>query len=152
MLKLGFYKDPCGCWMGQPPGHLCPRQSAATCKEQADLPPGVSQGHLLPPSSGQLRTPGCVISRLLAPPLASAQLARAPRSTPPLALPVMPRPHCPRPTPSPSAGPATSPKKGQRQVRDEAGPHVRVILLTCGTSCPPQGALPSLQVTARHGV
>lgn len=73
-LKFGFYKDPCGCWMGQPLGHLCPRESAATCKEQADLPPGVSQGHLLPPSSGQLRAPGCVTSRLLAPPLAPASL------------------------------------------------------------------------------
>lgn len=64
-LKLGFYKDPSGCWMGRPPDHLCPRQSAATCKEQAS--PGVSQGHPLPPSSGQLQAPGCVTSRLLAP-------------------------------------------------------------------------------------
>lgn len=64
-LKLGFYKDPRGCWMGRPPDHLCPRQSAATCKEQAS--PGVSQGHPLPPSSGQLQAPGCVTSRLLAP-------------------------------------------------------------------------------------
>lgn len=155
-LKLGFYKDPRGCWMGRPPDHLCPRQSAATCKEQAS--PGVSQGHPIPPSliraaaGTRLRDQQAPGSWLLAPPLAPAQLARTPRSTPLLALPVMPQPHCPRPTPSPSAGPATSPKKGQRQVRDETGPHVRVTLLTCGTSCPPQGALPSLQVTARHGV
>lgn len=33
-LKLGFYKDPRGCWMGRPPDHLCPRQSAPPARSR----------------------------------------------------------------------------------------------------------------------
>lgn len=113
-LKLGFYKDPRvldGPAPWAPVSQAIGRHLQGAGRSSSWRLSGVS-----PPSSSQpLQAPAWLTSRLLAPPLTPAQLARAPRSTPLPALPVMPRPHCPRLTPSPSAGPATSPEKGQRQ-------------------------------------
>lgn len=121
-LICGFRKIPFGGSMGQPLAACAPRQSAANCKGQADLPPGALGACLLPSTTSAAADSRLVASRQPPqPPLPAASPAHPGQQVPEnhtfTGPPRMPRTCCPQLEPTPSAGPLSSHLQGSRSGR-----------------------------------